>query len=361
MKNGETESETMTITVTGASGYLGSWIVKHALDAGHRVRGTVRDPDDAGKTAHLRELEGSERLTLHRADLLMDGAFDEAVRGADVVIHSASPFVRDAITDPDRQLLKPAVEGTQNVLRSVAAAPSVRRVVLTSSVAAIIGDAVEAKSYPNRVVDETRWNTTSDRNHEAYAFSKTAAERAAREIAEAQDRWELVTINPAFIIGPSLSRRMDGTSVSIMRQIGDGSFRRGAPEIYLGFVDVRDVAEAHVRAASGTHRMDRFILSERVTSFPAIAAILRAHFGTDYGFPSGAVPKWILWLIAPTVGLTRRYVRSNVGFPYELDNRRSREILGIEYRDIPRTVVEHFQQLIDFGAVTLVEGRAGER
>jgi len=345
------ETRSLTVAVTGASGYLGSWIVRTALDRGHSVRGTVRDPDDAGKTHHLRELGEQDRLALYRADLLDDGSFDAAIDGVDVVIHSASPFVRDGITDPNRELIKPAVEGTRNVLASVDRTTSVTRVVLTSSVAAIIGDASEARRYPDRRVDETRWNGTSSREHEAYSFSKTVAERTAWEIADAQERWGLVTINPAFIVGPSLSDRMDGTSASIMRQIGDGSFRQGAPEIFLGFVDVRDVALAHVIAAERGDLSGRFILSAGVYSFPQIAGILRERIGDEYAFPKGAVPKWLIWAIGPSVGLTRRYIRGNVGIPYEIDSTRSREELGIEYRDIAGTVTEHFRQLIELGAV----------
>ncbi|MFW5695252.1 MAG: SDR family oxidoreductase [Alkalispirochaeta sp.] len=341
----------LTIVVTGASGYLGSWIVKTALDAGHTVRGTVRDPQDADKTSHLRNLDHHERLTLYQADLLEPEAFDQAVAGADVVIHTASPFARDNITDPEAQLIRPAVDGTRNVLASVERSETVYRVVLTSSVAAIMGDARDAGAYPERTVDETRWNHTSSAAHEPYSYSKTLAEQAAWETANQQRRWTLVTINPAFIIGPSLSRRTDGASVSIMRQLADGSFKQGAPEIFLGFVDVRDVALAHLRAAERTEATGRFIVSERVASFPQIAQALRDHFGSAYPFPAGRLPKWFLWLIGPAVGITRRYVRTNVGFPFRLDTRRSREVLGLEYRDTRRTAVEHITQLIEFGEV----------
>jgi len=346
-----TTNNALTIVVTGASGYLGSWIVKTALDAGHTVRGTVRDPENAEKTAHLRGLEHQDRLTLHQADLLEPGAFDTTVAGADVVIHSASPFARDNITDPDSQLIRPAVDGTRNVLSAVNASNTVSRVVLTSSVAAIMGDARDAGEYPDRVVDETRWNHSSSTDHEPYSYSKTLAEQAAWSMAEQQNRWRLVTINPAFIIGPSLSRRMDGASVSIMTQLADGTFKQGAPEIFLGFVDVRDVALAHIRAAERSEATGRFITAERVASFPQIAQVLRERYGATYQFPKGRVPKLLLWLIGPAVGITRRYVRTNVGYPFTLDTRRSREVLGLEYRDARETAVAHIAQLAEFGAL----------
>ncbi|MFO8042175.1 MAG: NAD-dependent epimerase/dehydratase family protein [Alkalispirochaeta sp.] len=144
-----------TVVVTGASGYLGSWIIKHALDAGFTVRGTVRDPEDSAKTAHLHQLPGAERLTLHRANLLEPGAFHPIVAGADAVIHSASPFVTQGVDDPQEELVRPAVDGTRNVLTAAGATPSVRRVVLTSSVAAMMGDARDAADNPERGVDES--------------------------------------------------------------------------------------------------------------------------------------------------------------------------------------------------------------
>jgi len=341
-----------TIVVTGASGYLGSWIVKTALDAGYTVRGTVRDPDDESKTAHLRALPGAERLSLFAADLMVDGSFDTAVAGAAAVIHSASPFFSQHVEDGEAQLIRPAVEGTQNVLASVGRSDSVQRVVVTSSVAAIMGDAAEARQYPGRVVDETHWNTSSSVSYQPYSYSKTAAERAAWEIAEAQERWTLATINPAFIIGPSLSERLDATSVSLMKQLGDGTFKQGAPGLVVGFVDVRDVALAHVRAVERVEASGRFILAQRVSSFPEIAAVLRDRFGSEYPIPKRTVPKPLFWLLAPTLGVERRFVARNVGIRFVLDNRRSREILGIEYRDAHRTAVEHLEQLAEIGVLT---------
>lgn len=340
-----------TVMVTGASGYLGSWIVKQALEAGYTVRGTVRDPDDPEKTRHLLELPGADRLTLHRADLLDRGAFHPVVDGADAVIHSASPFFTQHIDNAREKLVRPAVEGTRNVLTAAGATPSVRRVVLTSSVAAVMGDAREGADHPDRRVDESCWNNVSSERYDPYSYSKAAAERTAWEDSACQSQWDLVVINPAFIIGPSLSRRLDATSVSLIRQLGDGTFRSGVPALTVGFVDVRDVAAAHIRALEVPDASGRFILAERVTTFTEMAGVLRERFGSAYPLPRRTVPKALFWLLAPTLGIDRRYVSRNVGIPFELDTSRSREILGIEYRDTRETVVEHFQQLIDAGAL----------
>ena len=343
--------EKKTIVVTGASGYLGSWIVKTALDHGYTVRGTVRDPENEEKVGHLKELDGAKRLSLYQADLLAAGAFDEAAKGADAIVHSASPYIVQNVEDGYKQLVEPAVEGTRNVLAAAGRAESVGRVVLTSSVVAIMGDAAEAKEYPDRVVDESRWNHTSTVQKSAYNYSKTAAEKEAWQIAGDQESWDMIVINPAFIIGPSLSARQDGTSVQLLKQLGDGTLKQGAPGLVFGIVDVRDVALAHINALKPNVGPGRFILADKVRGFDDLAKTLHVEFGDRFQIPKRGIPKFLFWLAAPSVGLERKYVSRNANIRFTLDNHRSRDILGIDYRDVDASVVEHFQQLVDQGAV----------
>nr|GMD64740.1 cinnamoyl-CoA reductase 1-like [Ipomoea batatas] len=145
-----------TVCVTGASGYIASWIVKFLLQRGYIVKATVRYPDDPKKTEHLLSLEGAkERLHLFKADLLEEGSFDSVVEGCEGVFHTASPFFHN-VTDPQAELIDPAVKGTLNVLGSCAKTPSVQKVVVTSSIAAV---AYNGKPRtPEVVVDETWWS-----------------------------------------------------------------------------------------------------------------------------------------------------------------------------------------------------------
>lgn len=199
------------VLVTGATGYVAGWVVKRLLDAGLAVHATVRDPSDKRKTAHLRSLEPvSGRLRFFAADLLRSGSFDEAMAGCQLVFHTASPYAV-SVRDPQKELVDPALLGTKNVLDSVNRTPSVGRVVLTSSCAAIYGDSADLAATPRGVFDEQVWNTSSSLEHGPYSYSKVLAEREAWRMHDAQSRWQLVVVNPAAVMGPGV--KPDGTSV----------------------------------------------------------------------------------------------------------------------------------------------------
>jgi nucleoside-diphosphate-sugar epimerase len=331
VKEGPTVNPQAPVVVTGASGYIGSWIVRRLLEAGHTVRGTVRDPDKKSGLEHLHKLAHDHpgRLTLAKADLLDDGAFDAPMRGCELVVHNASPFIIAGIRDPDRELVQPALTGTRNVLSAVDRAPSVKRVVLTSSMVAIYGDAEEAERVPGGVFTEEQWNTTSSLEHQPYSYSKTVAEREAWRIQQAQDRWDLVTLHPGLVLGPSLTTASASTSLAIMKQFADGTMLAGAAELYFGVVDVRDVAEWHVRAGFTPEAKGRYLITADTLSLLQIGRILRRRFGELYAFPRTKVPKFLYRVIAPALGYTRTFVDRNVGYPLAFDSSRSRTELGL--------------------------------
>lgn len=341
------------VLVTGGNGYIASWLVKYLLEDGIDVHATVRDPSNPDKVGHLQEIaDGSPgTLTLFAADLLDDGAFDEAMSGCELVFHTASPFVISGIKDPQKDLVDPAVQGTRNALDSANRVSSVKRVVLTSSVVSVYGDAVDLEDAKGDVFTEDDWNTTSSLTHQPYPFSKVEAERAAWKIAEAQNRWDLVVINPGFVLGPSLTTASNSASFATMKQLVDGTMRMGAPPLELGVVDVRDVAQAHINAGFTPDASGRNICVSRSMTMLEMGRALAGTFGRRYPFPSRTLPKPVVWLVAPAVGLTREYVAGNMGHPLKFDNRRAREELGVEFRPPETTVIEHFQQLIDDGLV----------
>ncbi len=160
------------ILVTGGTGYLASWIIKQLLDKGLNVRATVRNKSNTEKNKHLMKLgeNGKGYLELYEADLLQEGSFDQAMTNCEVVFHPASPFQIFGIKDPQKELVDPALKGTKNILASVNKTQTVKRVILTSSVASISQDAIETV---NKKLNEETWNTTSSLKNNPYSFSNT--------------------------------------------------------------------------------------------------------------------------------------------------------------------------------------------
>lgn len=349
------------VLVTGASGYIGSWIVRTLLEAGYTVRGTVRNPQKPKGLEHLHKLSEDHpgRLSLFKADLLDAGSFDDAMDGCELVIHTASPFLLTGFTDAEEALVRPALEGTRNVLDSVNRTKSVKRVVLTSSVVAIYGDNCESLGVPDGVFTDEHWNTTSSVEHQPYSYSKTVAEREAWRYQKEQDRWDMVTIHPGLVFGPSLTSASDSASLSTMMQFVQGKMLAGAPDMSVGFADVRDVAEAHVRAGFTPEAHGRYIVNADSVSFLDIGKILRRKYGPLYTFPRTTAPKSVVRAVAPLIGLTRDVVDLNVGYPLAFDNSRSRNELGLAYRPVEQTFTEQFEQMIDDGLVRRMPGGHG--
>lgn len=339
------------VLVTGGSGYVASWIVRYLLEDGRTVRTTVRNPGKASGLEHLHALAQAHpgRLSLHQADLLDEGSFAEAMDGCELVIHTASPFLIGKIRDADEQLVRPALEGTRNVLNSVNATPSVKRVVLTSSVVAIHGDNIDMRGKD--CFTEADWNTTSTADHQPYPYSKTVAEREAWSIQQAQDRWDLVTIHPGLVLGPSLTKVSISGSMTTMKMFTDFSLATGAPHLEMGVVDVRDVARAHIAAGFTPEAHGRYLTNAETMSLLRIGSVLRRNFGYRPTFPLLEVPKLAVKLLAPLAGQTRKFIELNVGYPVRFDSTRTTEELGITFRPAEDSVVEHFQQMIDDGLV----------
>ncbi|XP_074316553.1 phenylacetaldehyde reductase-like [Silene latifolia] len=269
------DGEEKRVCVTGASGYIATWIVKLLLDRGYVVHATVRSLDDPRKTEHLRGLDGAkERLHLFKANLLEEGSFDSNFVDGSLwcIPHRFSLFSwkrRQTRTD----LIDPALKGTLNVLSSCAKAPSVKRVIFTSSTAAVMltGRPVS----PETVIDET-WFSTPEHCKgfvgEEYVLSKTLAETAAWKFAK-ENGIDMVSINPALVIGPMLQPVINWSSDVLFNIVN------GKSETYLnatfGWVHVKDVAEAHIKAFEIPSANGRYILCETVAHFSQVVDILK--------------------------------------------------------------------------------------
>lgn len=338
------------VLITGATGYVAGWLVKELLEAGLTVHAPVRDPENVEKLKYLNALADKYKgeIKYFKADLLEEGSYDEAMQGCELVFHTASPFI-NAVKDPQRDLVDPALLGTRNVLFSANKTESVKRVVLTSSCAAIIGDAKDCLTYPNGIATEEQWNMTSSLHHQAYSYSKTVAEKEAWKINEDQKRWDLVVINPSLVLGPGINPNGTSESFNIVKMLADGQMKMGAPDMRIGAVDVRDVAKAHFRGGFSPEAQGRHIVSAEHVSLLKLGKMLSEKYGNQYPFPKRILPKWLVWLAAPASGLKRKMVSNNIGYDWLVDNSKSKKELSMDYLPIKKSITDFFDQMVEAG------------
>lgn len=358
------------VLVTGASGYVAGHVIQQLLAAGFRVRGTVRSLAATDKVAHLARLvpPGGIPVELVEADLGADAGWAAAVAECEYVLHVASPFPLVEPTDAD-VLIKPAVEGTLHVLRAVANAPAgrrPRRVVLTSSTAAIVYGHLPSAQCGGRVYDGRDWSELERplRPVGAYPRSKTLAERAAwdfRASLPPERRFELVSLNPGFVMGPVLSP-VASSSGDIIRMMLTRAYP-GCPPIVFDGVDVRDVARAHVRAMLAPAAAvdgQRIPCVAFTASFVEIAraldAAMRPH---GYRVPTTPLPVWMLRL-AGLFDATARLAADNSNITYVVSAAAARERLGMTaWRDMAASAVPMALSMVAAGQVPdLSPGRA---
>src|SRR4051794_39885811 len=226
------------VLVTGGSGFIGAHCIKRLHEDGFRVRTTVRS---LAREGEVRDMVGDGPLEVVTADLTADDGWAEAVAGCAFVLHVASPFPLGQPKNED-ELIVPARDGALRVLRAARDA-GVQRVVLTSSFAAIR----YGHGHPDTVYDETSWTDVDGEGVSAYAKSKTIAERAAWDFVGGEGAsLELAVVNPVAVLGPLLGSDLS-TSIELVKRLIDGSMP-GTPKVAYGLVDVRDVADLHVRA-----------------------------------------------------------------------------------------------------------------
>jgi len=336
-----------SVLVTGGSGFVGSHVILQLLNAGWVVRATIRSRQREPSVRTMLKDAGADpgdRLSFFAADLERDDGWPEAVNGCDYVIHVASPMPAAAPRSED-DLIRPARDG---VLRVLAAARDarVKRVIMTSSCGAVYyGHPPQAAAF-----DETSW-TNVDGQMSAYVRSKAIAERAAWDfMASEGGSLELSTVNPAGIFGPILGADFS-SSIELVTRLLRGM--PGCPRLYFGIVDVRDVADLHIRAM--THpaaKGERFIAaSGDIMSMLAIARLLRERFGeAARKVPTRELPNWLV----RSAALFDRTIRPLVPL---LDNTRratsakAERVLGWRPRPPEEAIVATAESLIRFGIV----------
>ncbi len=317
-----------TVFVTGATGFIAKHIVLNLLNAGYRVRGSVRaltrgDEVRAAVAPHLKNATDlKERLDFMPLDLTRDAGWDTALQGCDALIHTASPFPIAQPKDQDT-LIRPAVEGALRALKAAQAA-GIARVVMTSSEVAVRGTDLR----PGRAAyDEDDWTDVNRPGIHAYAKSKTLAERAAWDFARDQaPGMRLTTINPSFVLGPPLDRHY-GSSVGMIERLLRGKDPM-LPQVSIPIVDVRDVAEAHVRALERDASIGkRILVSDTSLWMTEMArAVKAAH--PDRRMATRAAPDLLMRVMA----LWDRQIASIVpvlGQELAISHDRAAEMLGI--------------------------------
>ena len=333
------------VCVTGASGFIASHLVADLLGQGRRVRGTVRNP--AKGTDHLRALPGAaERLELVAADLTTEGAFDRVVEGTTHVIHTASPYVL-TVKDPQKDLVDPAVRGTESVLAACRKAGTVRRVVITSSMAAVTDEPED-----DRVFSEADWNTTSTLARNPYYLSKTLAERAAWKFVETErPGFDVVAVNPTLVVGPSLTAAIN-TSNQVFVDLLRGRYP-GILSLTWGIVDVRDVARAHVLAADQPKARGRYICAATTATMREVVAhLVRLGYKPPTLALDNAVGNMVVraasYLQPKGVGT---YLRTHLGRRFRFDNGRIQRELGMTFRPLETTIADTMRDLERWGHV----------
>ncbi|MDA4847580.1 SDR family oxidoreductase [Hoeflea poritis] len=337
-----------TIFVTGASGFIAEHIILKALEAGHYVRGSVRDRKKIetvrnALSTHLSDPKSAlERLDFVELDLSNDNGWDEAMNGVDALIHPASPFPFVQPKDPN-EVIGPAVEGALRALRA-AKAGGVRRVVLTSSGYAMIEKDLE----PGKTeYDEDDWSDPNNPVSTPYSRSKTLAEKAAWDyVAETAPAIDLTVINPGLVLGPPLDKELS-TSIKVIKRLLDG---RDPALPHFGFpvVDVRDVAEAHLRALDTPETIGkRIIVAEDFMWFVDMATAIKAAF-PDRKIVTRVAPNWLIRILA-LFDAEIRPIAPVLGVRRMASNRRAKKLLGLDFIEARESAVESARFLITNG------------
>lgn len=333
------------VLVTGASGYIAMHCIIQLLKQGYPVRGTLRSLNrEARLRSIFKDYVSAATLEFVVADLTSDDGWDAAMQGCTYVLHVASPVpASDANTFDD--FLRPAQEGTRRVLTAAAKA-GVKRLVQTSSVAAVNGDIPDAMES---VSTEEDW-TDLDRARDYYVISKTMAERAMWEFAEEHPELELAAVNPVFVIGPVFDERFS-SSITIIANLLKREYP-ALPKMGFSLVDVRDVAAAHLLAmTSQDANGKRFICSTEFLWYREIAQILNRHFADKgYKSPTMTLPSFLARILA-RFDRALAFIVPSLGKKLGYSNKQLKTVLNWKPRPMEQSIIDTAQSLIDKGAV----------
>ncbi len=330
------------VFVSGGSGYIAGFLIRQLIAEGWTVTTSIRDLARESAVRAALKVDDS-KLTFFAADLMHDAGWAEAMAGCSHVAHVASPLPSNAPKSDD-ELIVPAREGALRALRAAKAA-GVRRFVMTSSVAAI------AYGHDKAMYTEADWTDIASPDAYAYVKSKTIAERAARDwVAAEGGDIEYVSVNPSLVLGPLQSGDFS-TSLEAIKKMLEGSLP-GIPNIGFGVVDVRDVADMHVRCLNAPDMAgERFICSGPFLTMGDVGRILRDGLGPQARkVPTRKLPDWLLRTVAlfdPVI----RQVKGEIGRVRDTDRSHSLDKLGWVARPPQETILATARSMIELGIV----------
>lgn len=344
-----TQNNKIKVLVTGGSGFVGSHCILQLLEQEYEVKTTIRNLAKADAVRDMLKAGGAvnlNRLSFTEADLLDDKGWNDAVAECDYVLHVASPFPPTVPKD-ENELIVPAVQGTLRVLKAARDA-GVNRVVLTSSFAAI-GYSIDSRDH---VFSEEDW-TDPNADIAPYIKSKTLAERAAWNFIQQEGKWlELSVVNPVGIFGPVLGKDFS-TSIQMVQALMSGKMP-GTPNLSFGVVDVRDVANLHIKAMLHPNAKGQRFLAVAdggEMTFPEIGAILHEH-STDLAkkVPLNVLPNWIVKL-ASLLKPELKQMIPFLGKKKRMANDKAKNLLGWQPRPKKDMILDTAESLIKFGLV----------
>ena len=317
------------ILVTGGSGFIAKHVILQLLNKGFEVRASLRSMERSDEVMAAMVLHAKntadldKRLTFCELDLNSDAGWDEALQNCQALMHTASPFPLEPPEHED-DVIKPAVEGTMRALQAAQAA-GVERVILTSSVVAIYNKRLAAGRSR---YDETDWSEANSPMATPYSRSKLQTEKAAWSFVREHPEVKLTTICPSLVLGPPLDGKI-GSSLKVIARLMSGKDPM-VPNLGMAIVDVRDIAQMHVRALQRPESAgNRFIGSERFMWMRDIALVLKAEY-PDRKIPLRVAPDWMMQLMA-MFDKTITSILPALGHEIPLDNSAAAENLGIEF------------------------------
>ena len=333
-----------TVLVSGGSGYIAGFLIRQLVAEGWRVHTTIRQRANEAAVRRLLAVDDS-RLTFFAADLMADAGWAEAMEGCSHVAHVASPLPSGAVKHPD-DLIVPARDGALRALRAAKAA-GVRRFVMTSSVAAV----AYGRGRGVHTFTEADWTDPARPGITPYVQSKTIAERAARDwVANEGAGLEFCSINPSVVLGPVWSRDYSA-SVVVVKKLLDGSLG-ATPDFGFGVVDVRDVADLHLRCLTAPGMAgERFIASGPFLKMREVADILRAQLGPQaHKVTTRNLPDWAVRVLA-LFNPMARLAAGELGSVRHQDATHAKAVLGWQTRPVEQSIVDAARSLIELGLV----------